>query len=534
MGKAGFVAEEPRTLDDFVIITGLKVDQAKKCFDRFGGYAPALASFAQSYASLPDDYFQEKEKSRENIDTINDQLKLIYRRAREVKKQLDKSDGDVWSLFYKPLNAADPHKKQNQQQEPAATQPVGAIKSVFGLSSTNFASQTSTATSFNFGFGSVPSSSPVKETSKPSVFSGFGQTNKQEEGKADKVSAVKEVKPCEPSHFTGAFFDMPLFWREEVEGRCPLLNLNDGFLDEDHLVLRARLKKWLEKASFYKQPVQYIEIVDEDEETVRVIIKDADRTFFHPDHRKKFVAFLNAMSHEFKAYGQAMSYLAGICLLVLTEEETAAILRFVAKVHIPGHWAAEAVGFATSAWVVEHFMKKRFPDVAKHLGELKFWPDTYLQKILTGLCIHVLNFRELFDFLDLFIEGGLKFLIKFCLSIVEHFRGDILRIRSSNDANTLYEIMRLDSRMADVSDVRKILKRAPLMELGDEELSIDVVRSMVYEEHVAPRLKRAPKTETFEPCEVCEERRPKWWNDELGAVCDECKDAAPGMSYTKY
>lgn len=58
------------------------------------------------------------------------------------------------------------------------------------------------------------------------------------------------------------------------------------------------------------------------------------------------------MYHEFKAYGQAMSYLAGLCMLVLNEQEAATVIRFVATQYIRGHWAEEAVGFSTNAWVV--------------------------------------------------------------------------------------------------------------------------------------------------------------------------------------
>ncbi|ORC85567.1 putative GTPase activating protein [Trypanosoma theileri] len=546
-----FVADQPRPLDDFIAITGLKKTYAKECFDRFGGYAPALASFAQSYASLPDEYFDEKEKTVKNADSINRELKLIYKRARNIKSHSGKGDKGVWGAYYNHQLTPEAGKEQ-KSSDAAGTKVETQSKifgSAFGITNTNTNTNTNANTNtaapassaFNFGFGSAPpaasSSSPSTgfSTTSPFSFGGFGQAKKEEViEKPKETHQEREVKYCEPSHFTGPFFEMPLFWKEEVEERCPLLNLNKGFLEANRDVLRKRLEPWLKKAEFFLQPVQYVEIDNDDEETVRVIIKDADRTFFHPDHRKKFVAFLNAMFHEFKAYGQAMSYLAGLCLLVLNEEETAAVLRYVSKTYIPGHWAAEAVGFASTAWVVEHFMKELFPDVAEHLKELKIWPDTYLQKILTGLCVHVLDFKELFNFLDLFMEGGMKFLIKFSLAVVEHFRSDLLKVQSMNDINEVYEIMRLDPKVADTSDIRDILKRAPLIDLGAEGDSIDIVRSRVYDAHVAPRLQRAPKTEAFEPCEVCNKRKPKWWNDDLGAVCNECKEGAPELTYSVY
>lgn len=603
-------------------ITGLTEARAKECFDAFGSYPAALASFAQSFAAIPADYFQDAQVARTNAQKINDELRAIYRKARELKSASGKTDAEVWKAYptaeAKPAAAAPPaaFPAKSPASPAAAASATAKPAFAFGAAAAPSASTSQpsvlgaapgTAEAPKFNFGSKPAAPTPAQTSvlgeapkaatgpvfgfgpsKPSVLGaapgaksifaapapassssgaaaasafGFGAAAKagapvfsfgaasttapapapapaaeaaEAAQPAPAASEKKPVKYCEPKHFTGPYFKMPRFWQEEVVGRAPLLNLNNGFLEAHKDELRPRLEKWVAKAGFYRKPVKYVEIEDEDEEVVRVIIKDADRTFFDPEHRAKMVAFLNAMYHEFHAYGQAMSYLAGLCMLVLTEDETAAVVRFVATEYIKGHWAAEAVGFATSAWVVEHFMQKLQPEVAKHLEALNFWPDTYLQKILTGLCIHVLQFKELFEFLDAFMAGGMQYLIRFCLAIVEHFRSNLLAIKDSTEANELYELMRLDSRVADREDVLAILARAPSIDLGEDGSSIDLIRSQVYTKRIEPRLKRAPKTETFEPCEVCEKKRPVWWNEELGAVCDDCKAKNPDCEFEKF
>ncbi|KPI87055.1 putative GTPase activating protein [Leptomonas seymouri] len=620
----------PNTAAHLQKITGLTEVRAKECFDAFGSYPAALASFAQSYAAIPADYFQDAQVALTHAQNINDELRAIYRKARELKSTSGKSDAEVWKAYSveeekpaaapsasaapaafpaKPSDGRSPFSLTSTAASPAPTtgklgfglssatsQPsvlgaapgkqeppkfgFGAKPTVLQPSVLGEAPKTAPLTGapkFGFGcaqpsvLGKAPGSenifaapAPASGTPSSTTVFGFGAKSGSPSataapafgfGKAavapaaaeatgfvaaaaaetpDVDAAKKPVKYCDPKHFTGPYFDMPRFWAEEVVGRAPLLNLNNGFLEAHKDELRPRLEKWVTKASFYRKPVKYVEIEDEDEEVIRVIIKDADRTFFDPEHRAKMVAFLNAMYHEFHAYGQAMSYLAGLCMLVLTEDETAAVIRFVATEYIKGHWAAEAVGFAMSAWVVEHFMQKLQPEVAKHLEELNFWPDTYLQKILTGLCIHVLQFSELFQFLDAFMAGGIQYLIRFCLAIVEHFRTNLLAIKSSTEANELYELMRLDSRVADREDVLTILARAPSIDLGEDGNNIGPIRSQVYTKRIEPRLKRAPKTETFEPCEVCGKNRPKWWNDDIGAVCDACKNAAPEHTYEKY
>ncbi|KPA81812.1 putative GTPase activating protein [Leptomonas pyrrhocoris] len=585
-------------------ITGLAAARAKECFDVFGNYPTALASFAQSYAAIPADYFEDAQVARTNARKINDELRAIYRKARELKSASGKPDAEVWKAYpvegeEKPAAASSapaapaafPAKAADERpllNFGGAAAPAASATNKLGFGVGSAAPQSSilgaapgTQEPPKFGFGAAQSSvlgaapgansifaAPAPASGSPNSAATFGfgaalgspsataapafgfgkaadaPAAAAAEAKGEAAAAEAEtpaaevkkkpVKYCDPKHFTGPYFDMPRFWEAEVVGRAPLLNLNNGFLEAHKDELRQRLAKWVAKAAFYRKPVKYVEIEDEDEEVVRVIIKDADRTFFDPEHRAKMVAFLNAMFHEFNAYGQAMSYLAGLCMLVLTEDETAAVIRFVATEYIKGHWAAEAVGFATSAWVVEHFMQKLQPEVAKHLEALNFWPDTYLQKILTGLCIHVLQFNELFQFLDAFMAGGMHYLIRFCLAIVEHFRTNLLAIKDSTEANELYELLRLDSRVADREDVLTILARAPSIDLGEDGSSIDVIRSEVYTKRIEPRLKRAPKTETFEPCVVCGKNRPNWWNDARGAVCDSCKDAAPDLAYEKF
>ncbi|CCW63305.1 unnamed protein product [Phytomonas sp. EM1] len=524
-----------KNVNDFQKITGLTEQIAKQCFSAFGNYAVALASFAQSYPNLPKSYFLNPNAANKNAKEINSELLAIYRRARELKAKSGQLDKEVWKNYGKEATP------QPQKSEPPKPPAVGGSSATSIFPGFPPAKAPGKMDSFSFGFGQSAGGAPRTASNAPiapfpSAFSGFGKPAQAAASSAVKSAAPEKKPPEETSatHFTGPYFELPQFWEEEVLKRAPLFNCDKGFIEQNKDKLRPRMEKWLKRSSFYRKPLTYFKVDNVDEEVVRVIIKDADRTFFHPEHRAKLVAFLHALSHEFKAYGQAMSYLSALCMLALTEEETASIIRFVSTEYIKGHWAAEAVGFATSAWVVEYFMQKRFPDVAKHLDSLNLWPDTYLQKILTGLCIHVLPFNDLFDFLDAFMLGGLRYLVRFCLAIVEHYRDKILSIKSTTEANTLYEIMRLDRNVADRNDVQAILKRAPFIDLGEDEENIDVIRSQVYEKKVEPRLVRAPKTNTYEPCSMCEERPPEWWNDDIGAVCSPCKEANPGTKFENF
>eukprot|EP00742_Colponemidia_sp_Colp-10_P015301 GILJ01017452.1.p1 GENE.GILJ01017452.1~~GILJ01017452.1.p1 ORF type:complete len:291 (+),score=57.16 GILJ01017452.1:143-1015(+) len=285
--------------------------------------------------------------------------------------------------------------------------------------------------------------------------------------------------------------------------------------------------KWAKPCmAFYGADVKYAPIKNRDEETARVIIKDAERTFFAPEHREKFAEFLHSMLQELNTYGQSMSYLAAICNLALTEKETAAILRKTAKEVLQGHWAAEAVGFASNAWVFEHILSKQQPEVAAHFKKINFWPDTYLQKIMSGVCVHVLPFNLLFDYLDKFMAEGLSYTMRFCLGITEIYRSQLL---ATEEFDTLFNIMRLDRTMITQDDVRRIMAAADKIDIRDFPLS--ELKSEMYNDKILPRMAKAPKTLEFEPCSLCEKEKPTKFCEEHGIACNTCAAKHPAAAW---
>jgi hypothetical protein len=454
--------------------TGLKDDVAALCVSRNNGdFRTALASFVQSHGAgkVKPEHFSNTSLLEFNKKGINDELKVVYFAVQEVLNRTTGTQEQAW----KALQDA-----QWNTEKAVATLPARA-----GADS-----------------GAKKSTVPLKHLPHP-------------------------------THFTGCFLDMPLFVKEEIQARATIFNMDRGFMSKaTKEQLRTRMLKWVDIAGAFHRdaPVQYYEIVDADEETTRVIIKDVERTFFHQEHRTKLINFLFSAFQEFKTYGQPMSFLAAICLLALDEQETMAVLRKVAKEYIPKHWAPEAVGFATNAWVVEAVLQKRFPDVAAHFMKMNFWPDTYMQKILSGLSVHVLPFELMFSFLDSFISQGFVFLVKFELAIVEHFRHELLNIRDSTKINELHELMRLDNKVVQSPDMKAILQRAQAMDSNAADLQdLDGIRMEVYDTKILPRLNKAPKEPEFEPCGLCEKEKPSLWCEtcEL-AICAGCNDGNKG------
>ena len=141
-------------------------------------------------------------------------------------------------------------------------------------------------------------------------------------------------------------------------------------------------------------------------------------------------------------------------LLVLDEHKAFAILEQLnaREKYIPGYWAAEAIALATDAHVFNELLRQQDPEVADFLGVcvrvsvllllllllftcllvlvlfVRFlyhlfvicliwfpiitlaakyvFPNTFCQKWFAGLCVHVLPFEDLCDFLEMFFEHG--------------------------------------------------------------------------------------------------------------------------------
>ena len=210
------------------------------------------------------------------------------------------------------------------------------------------------------------------------------------------------------------------------------------------------------------------------------------------------------------------------------KNETAQVLRMVGKDYIKGHWAAEARGFATNAWLVEHFMQKKLPEVAKHLMSMNWWPDMYMQKILSGLCIHVLPFEEMFDFLDRFMMQGFPWLVQFELAVVEHWGPKLLALKTPMDASSAFEMLKLDAKLVEPRDIQNIFRLAIANEewvaaqLKDANLA--VLRSEIFDAKLAKRLEKS-QGEVFEPCDECEKAKPTLWCDTCDKkICVGCRD----------
>jgi len=334
------------------------------------------------------------------------------------------------------------------------------------------------------------------------------------------------------------------FW--EKEGGAPLLNKNRGFLkpNEDNKEIIERVQKWPSLMSLSEEKkskdFKNFTVIGEPD---RIFIKDAERTFFNENNRQTLIRILSYLKSIFKDYAQALSYLTSTLLLYLDEETVVEMLykiNFDEK-YIPGYWKAEAVAFATDAYVFDNILSKFNPKVHSHLPPNGIFPDNYAQKWFCGLGIHVLPFDALLLFLENFLEKGNKFLFQFGLSFIDHVEEELLK---TNKTNELFAILRMDRKLEEEKAL-SIVKNASNYNL--DSIDFKSLRIEMYDKKLRARMERAAKDreeassdeedsdeEGGEECGICFEAVPDFYCTTCKVLlCETCHDESKGSHQKK-
>jgi len=278
----------------------------------------------------------------------------------------------------------------------------------------------------------------------------------------------------------------------EDERDAPLLDKDGGFLRSQGDGMFELTKGWpdLLQAEQELRPLQ--EFVDGElsEDVMRIIEKDAERTFACDCHRQVLMRVMHGLAAEFKNYAQAMSYVCGFFLLTHDEATSAAMMRRLNgdPKYIPGYWTTEAIAFATDAYVFLPLLEQHEPEVTQLLRD-KFGilPETYLQKWWVALCIQALPFETGVVFLQHFLDGGQRWLFQFALALHRHFRGPLLK---ATNHSQVYAILRLEKAvLAEHPIDAAVFAEALTFEFPDLDLA--EARKEAYDKHLRARIDRA-------------------------------------------
>ena len=220
----------------------------------------------------------------------------------------------------------------------------------------------------------------------------------------------------------GGLLDEPDFFARE--GGAPLLRRNAGLLltsggEPVPAGLRERLDRWPDLAGATASEALPAEGC-EDEAALRIFLRDAERTFQDEAHRTRMIELLKRVWPENCDYHQGLGYVCSLLMLFFDEPTTLRMLLRLTRdeKYTPGYWKAAPQAYVRDAMVYARLVSERHPQVAALLQTACIVPEAYASKWFIGLCVHVLPYAALMEYVEAFLEEGHVFLFKFALALV--------------------------------------------------------------------------------------------------------------------
>ncbi|KAF2071016.1 hypothetical protein CYY_007659 [Polysphondylium violaceum] len=308
-------------------------------------------------------------------------------------------------------------------------------------------------------------------------------------------------------------------WEKELD--TSLLKMEKGFIKNQGIEkISERVAKWPALAGLTAEDIKVIEFGDQKPD--ELFYRDADRTFADETNKKELIQILTYLKHQFGDYQQGLSFVTSFFMLTMDSKENIALMVKINNM-LPGFWKHEAIGFGTSAFTFYHILSETNPKITDHLSKNLIDAGTFCQRWFLGLCVHLLPFEYLFDFIEAFLQGGLEYLYQFGLSLF-HVLED--RILLANNPNTIFALLRLDEEeITDAKIFRQILDNTSKYDIKKYDLK--AIDADVYERHLKKRIESAHKViaqaVVIDDCQWCNDNLPEFYCVDCKQVfCEDC------------
>lgn len=257
----------------------------------------------------------------------------------------------------------------------------------------------------------------------------------------------------------------PAFLDKEINS--PLIDKCGRYLQDNREHVLDLASSWPELVALHQddREIDLDQHHDLSEQVTRIISEDAIRTFVTEEHRAVMVKVLNCVVFHLGDYHQGLGYVTGFLLLSLEPQDVARLLITVGthKKYIPRYWCHEAVAYGTDAYVLYRIVKDLEPSIAAHISSQGVAPESFCQKWLVGLCVHVLPFQQLYIFFDMFLREGYTTSFKFGVALLKRMKAKLL---STKDIARLYSLLRLDTKVTAADDAQAIVDELPHVDLA--------------------------------------------------------------------
>jgi len=233
------------------------------------------------------------------------------------------------------------------------------------------------------------------------------------------------------------------FWLSE-DSKSILLKKNNGFItsensDEKCEIAQKWLNKLYNKKNFNeKEDFKLIKTLDE-EEYYRIFKLDADRTYITQERREKHIQILCTSFQFVKDYHQGLGFIAAWLGLYFEPIHVIDIIKELNTNHMNGYFKAMSVALFRDAKAVEYCLLNNLPLLSQHFTDQGIVAATYASKWFAGLCLHVLNYKSLFRFYELFFEHKFIYLFNFTFNLLKYHHDKII---STTDTAHILAILR--------------------------------------------------------------------------------------------
>eukprot|EP01088_Endostelium_zonatum_P006042 TRINITY_DN1814_c0_g1_i1.p1 TRINITY_DN1814_c0_g1~~TRINITY_DN1814_c0_g1_i1.p1 ORF type:complete len:378 (+),score=101.65 TRINITY_DN1814_c0_g1_i1:145-1278(+) len=314
----------------------------------------------------------------------------------------------------------------------------------------------------------------------------------------------------------------------EKERESPILMRDEGYIERVGIEqVIKRVSHWPALLGLDKQeqkPIVWRKESEASAEILRIVQADAVRSFLTPEDRATMTKVLLYVSSRTNDYQQGMGYVCSFLLLFFDDETVARMLLqlYEDPKYIKGYWKAVAVECAIDANLFQDIMLSKQP---QHPGFESFvkvssslpYPETYLVKWFSGLCVHFLPFESLVSFLDSFFAQGFRFLFKFANSAFEILKSDLI---NEKNQGKLLETLRFER--VSQAKIESMLTLANTITL--DEIDWDSKRKEVYEKKLKQRIESSRAASQKKQTSDDEDDDDDDDDDEEGLVCMTCDD----------
>ncbi|KAL1923996.1 uncharacterized protein VTP21DRAFT_7031 [Calcarisporiella thermophila] len=232
------------------------------------------------------------------------------------------------------------------------------------------------------------------------------------------------------------------FWELVVSdfesiSRTQTKKLSDAIQEGVPSILRGMIWKLFARSKEPELEMGYAELIKQQSPFEKIITRELELFYPTQDYFKEkngngqraLFNLLSAYSliDDEVGYSRGIGFIAGLLLLVLSEEEAFCLLsRLMKEYDLRSHFTTHMDGLQQRLFQFEHLMEEQLTRIHRHLTRLGIKPEMYALQWLMTLFADVFPLSHVYRIFDVVIAEGLDAVFRFALAILKRSEIEIL------------------------------------------------------------------------------------------------------------